>query len=60
MVFGAIRARPDFRPIKPAPSAQSTAVITATTAMSVKNASDAKTRCFILAGPKEKSVDADK
>jgi hypothetical protein len=54
IVFGAIGARPDFRPIKPAPSAQSAAVITAATAMSVKKASEAKTRCFILAGPKGK------
>jgi hypothetical protein len=51
IVIGAIGAKPDFRPIKPAQSAQSAAVITAATAMSVKNASEAKTRCFILTGP---------
>ena len=54
IVFGAIGARPDFRPIIPVPSAQSAAVIAAATAMSVKNASEAKTRCFILADPKGK------
>jgi hypothetical protein len=48
---GAIGARPYLRLIKPAPSAQSAAVITAATATSVKNASEAKIRCFILAGP---------
>ena len=55
---GAIGARPYLRLIKPAPSAQSAAVITAATAMSVKNASEAKIRSFILAGPHDAAVRA--
>ena len=55
MVFGAIGARPDFQPIKPAPSAQSA---NTATAMSVKDASEAKIRCLICQVQKGKSVHA--